>query len=115
MTLVTKYGKPDIFFTIISNPRWPEIQDNLLPHQSAIDRPDIVSCVLNLNLKELLCDLLQRNALGHIIVYMYTIEFQNRGLPHAHMVLFLADANKPGTPEDIDDLVYAEIPDPHLQ
>ena len=115
MTIVTKHGKPDIFLTITANPRWPEIQDNLLPHQSANDRPDIVSHVFNLKLKELLCDLLQRDALGHIIAYVYTIEFQKRALPHAHMVLCLADADKPRTPEDIDRLVSAEIPDPQLQ
>ena len=115
MTIVTKHGKPDIFLTITANPKWPEVQENLLPHQSANDRPDIVSCVFKLKLKELLCDLLEREVLGHITAYVYTIEFQKRGLPHAHMVLFLADADKPRTPEDIDHLVSAEIPDPHLQ
>ena len=72
MTIVTKYGKPDIFLTITANPRWPEIQDNLLPHQCANDRPDIVSHVVNLKLKELLCDL-QRHALGYIIAYVYPL------------------------------------------
>ena len=95
MKIVTKYGKPDIFLTITANPRWPDIQDNLLPHQSANDRPDIVSCVFNLKLKELLCDLLERDILGHVTAYVYTIEFQKRGLPHAHMVLFLANDCKP--------------------
>ena len=75
MTIVTKYGKPDIFLTITANPKWAEIQEILLPHQSANDRPDIVSRVFNLKLKELLHDLLQRNAFGQIIAYVYTIEF----------------------------------------
>ena len=115
MTIVIRHGKPDIFLTITANPRWPDIHDNLLPHQSANDRPDIVSHVFNLKLKEFLCDLLQRHALGHIIAYVYTIEFQKRGLPHAHTVLFLANDCKPRIPEDIDRLVSAEIPDPHFQ
>ena len=115
MTIVTKHGKPDIFLTITANPRWPEIQENLLPNQSANDRPDIVSRVFHLKLKELLHDLLHRYVMGHVTAFVYTIEFQKRGLPHAHMVLFLADADKPRTPQDVDRLVSAEIPDPHLQ
>ena len=109
MTILTKYGKPDIFLTMTANPKWPE---SLLPNQRANDRPDIVSCLFHLKLKESLCDLLQRHLLGHVIVYVYTMEFQKRGLPHAHMVLFLADADKPREPEDVDRLISAEIPNP---
>ena len=115
MTIVTKYGKPDIFLTFTANPKWPEIVENLLPHQSASDRPDLVSRVFHLKLKALLHDLLQEDVLGRVTAYVYTIEFQKRGLPHAHMVLFLADADKPRTTEDVDRLVSAEIPDPQLQ
>ena len=38
-----------------------------------------------------------------------------RALPHAHMIFFLADDCKPRTPDDIDQLVSAEIPDPQVQ
>ena len=115
MTIVTKHGKPDIVLTMTANPKWPEIQDNLLPHQTASDRPDIVSRVFNLKLKELLDDLLERHILGHVTAFVYTIEFQKRGLPHAHLILFLADADKPQTTQDVDRLVSAEIPDPQVQ
>ena len=115
MTIVTKYGKPDIFLTFTANPKWPEVLENLLPHQSANDRPDIVSRVFHLKLKELLHDLLKRDILGHVSAFVYTIEFQKRGLPHAHMVLFLRDTDKPRTTEDVDRLVSAEIPNPHFQ
>ena len=114
MTIVTKLGKPDILLTMTANPKWPEIQDNLLPHQNASDRPDIVSRVFHLKLKELIHDLIQQNVLGRVNAYVYTIEFQKRGLPHAHIVLFLADADKPRTTEDVDRLVSAEIPDPQV-
>ena len=115
MTIVTKHGKPDIFLTMTANPKWPEIQENLLPHQNASDRPDIVSRVFTLKLKELLDDLLERHVLGHVTAFVYTIEFQKRGLPHAHMVLFLTDTDKPRTAQDVDCLVSAEIPDPQVQ
>jgi len=58
---------------------------------------------------------LQEDVLGHVTAYVYTIEFQKRGLPHAHVVLFLADADKPRTTDDVDQLVSADIPDLQLQ
>ena len=58
---------------------------------------------------------LQEDVLGRVTAYVHTIEFQKRSLPHPHMVLFLADADKPRTTEDVDQLVSAEIPNPQLQ
>lgn len=42
---------------------------------------------------------------------MYTIEFQKRGLPHAHILLFMEKGSKIQTTEDIDKYICAEIPD----
>jgi len=39
------------------------------------------------------------------------VEFQKRGLPHAHILTILADADKPRARELIDKMVSAEIPD----
>lgn len=50
----------------------------------------------------------------YLILYyvpvMYVIEFQKRGLPHAHMLIWLHPDDRPNTIEKIDDLVSAEIP-----
>ncbi|KAH1257644.1 ATP-dependent DNA helicase PIF4 [Glycine max] len=49
---------------------------------------------------------------------MYTIEFQKRGLPHVHLLLFLHPDNKYPSSDEIDQIVLAEIPsqqdDPEL-
>ena len=60
MTIVTKYGKPNIFLTMTATPNRPEVRENILPHQTAIDIPGVISRFFHLKLKKLLCDLLQR-------------------------------------------------------
>lgn len=49
------------------------------------------------------------NALYFAVIY--TVEFQKKGLPHAQIILFLHNDDKPTTPEDIDCLITSEIHD----
>ncbi|GJT67976.1 DNA helicase PIF1, ATP-dependent [Tanacetum coccineum] len=42
---------------------------------------------------------------------VHTVEFQKRGLPHAHILLFLEQQDKMTTPAHIDKYISAEIPD----
>lgn len=42
---------------------------------------------------------------------VYTIEFQKRGLLHAHILLFLEPSKKPNDPSSIDKIISAEIQD----
>ena len=111
MAIVRALGKPDLFITITCNPKWPEITENLLPGHRAPDRPDITARVFRLKLKALLHDLTM-GALGVEVARMHVIEFQKRGLPHAHLLMILAEEDKPQTPEDYDKFVPAELPDP---
>ena len=115
MAIVQGEGKPDMFITITVNPKSPEITEHLLPHQTANDRPDIVCRVFLLKVKALKEDLFDNQLFGRVIAYVDTIEFQKRGLPHMHLLIFLAQQDKPRTPQDIDRLVSAEIPDPQEQ
>ena len=42
---------------------------------------------------------------------MHVIEFQKRGLPHTHMLIWLHPNDRPKRIDQIDDLISAEIPD----
>jgi len=53
MAIVRHFGRPTLFITFTTNPKWKEIQDELLPHQSAMDRPDLVARVFHLKQRDL--------------------------------------------------------------
>ncbi|CAJ0643332.1 9279_t:CDS:2 [Entrophospora sp. SA101] len=105
-------GKPDLFITMSCNPNWPEIQALLLPGQMAQDQPDITVRIFHEKLQELKKDVFERRVLGHVVAHTHVIEFQKQGLPHAHILIILHPEDKPQTPDDYDDIVCAEIPDP---
>ena len=90
MAIVRRYGKPHLFITFTCNVQWPEIQSSLFEGQTANDRPDIICRVFRLKLSDLLKDVVQRQIFGTVLAYVQTIEFQKRGLPHAHMLFILS-------------------------
>ena len=115
MAISAAVGFPDLFITFTCNPNWPEIQrllksDNLKPQ----DRPDLITRVFKIKFDELLKDLTKKHVLGKVLAYMYTIEFQKRGLPHAHLLIFLHPSCKYPVPEDINRIISAEIPDKEI-
>jgi hypothetical protein len=114
MTIVRKFGKPDYFITFTTNPKWPEIQESLFPGEVPHDRPDLACRVFKLKYDSLMNDLLKKNVLGKVKAHTVTIEWQKRGLTHAHILLIMEDQDKPKTPEKIDTVVSVEIPDPAI-
>ena len=63
-------------------------------------------------LEDLLGNSRKKGIFGKVIGYTWVIEFQKRGLPHAHILLILDHDDKPRSPADFDSIVSAEIPDP---
>uniref|UniRef100_UPI00358E575D uncharacterized protein n=1 Tax=Myxine glutinosa TaxID=7769 RepID=UPI00358E575D len=110
MAIVRKFGKPDLFITFTCNPKWTEIQENIGQHQRAEGRPDLVARVFHLKLKELIDDITKKHVLGKVRAFLYVVEYQKRGLPHAHILLMLCQEDKICTAEDIDRIVSAQIP-----
>ena len=60
MAIVAKYGRPDLFLTYTCNPKICEIVGNLRPGERPENRPDLVTRVYKLHLKELLKDIKDR-------------------------------------------------------
>ena len=87
MAYIRRYGRPDFFVTMTTNPKWKEIRENLHAGQEAHDRPDIIVRVFRQKLKALM-SLIQRGGFGKIQAYLYTIDYQKRGLPHAYILLW---------------------------
>ncbi|POW09663.1 hypothetical protein PSTT_06647 [Puccinia striiformis] len=115
MALVRVFGRPSLFITMTANSYWPEVVAALKEHQIPSDRPDLVTRLFRLKLENMVEDVIKRDRLGEVAAWVYTIEFQKRGLPHAHFVVFLKPGSVPRTPEAIDCLVTAEIPDPERE
>ncbi len=55
------------------------------------------------------------NCLSLFVAVVYTIEFQKRGLPHAHILYWVDRDGKATTVSDIDEVICAEIPDKDLE
>ncbi|XP_031121063.1 uncharacterized protein LOC116024309 [Ipomoea triloba] len=89
MAICRQIGYPHLFITFTCNPKWPEIERYVAHHGLKLeDRPDIICGVI------------------------YTIEFQKRGLPHAHILLFAKKINRANSATEIDAIISTEIPDP---
>ncbi|KAL5569790.1 hypothetical protein UlMin_026365 [Ulmus minor] len=110
MALVQVFGKPDIFLTITCNLNWSEIKEELEPYEEPQNRPDLVAQIFRAKLEELKNEIFKKQIFGPIAAYVYVIEFQKRGLPHAHFLIILKSNSKIIAPEAFDRFVSAEIP-----
>ncbi|XP_064621482.1 uncharacterized protein LOC135484172 [Lineus longissimus] len=113
ITYVRRYGRPSLFITTTTNPKWPEILGNLQPHQHAPDRPDIVARVFHHKLLALM-KLIKDGVFGDVQAWLYAVEFQKRGLPYGHILVWLTSTSKI-TLETIDSIISVEIPCPTTQ
>ncbi|XP_074299985.1 uncharacterized protein LOC141631181 [Silene latifolia] len=118
MALVQKYGKPDLFITMTCNPNWPEIKAELSPGEEAHNRSDLVARVFHAKLTMLRKQIKEKQIFGEVAAMINVVEFQKRGLPHAHFLIILKPAYKITAPEKFDRYVSAGIPsndNPHLR
>ena len=77
MSIVRRYGKPDLFITFTCNPLWSEITNSLLLGQKVNDRPDLTVRVFRQKFKYLLSEILKRHIFGKPVAHVYTVEFKS--------------------------------------
>ncbi|KAF8050757.1 hypothetical protein N665_1890s0003 [Sinapis alba] len=84
-----QFGNPDLFITMTANPNWQEIKEHLATYDgdSPNDRP-VIKCR----------------------VFKIKIEFQKRGLPHAHILLWFGNSSRTPSAEEVDKIISAELP-----
>jgi hypothetical protein len=110
MALPKKYGKPDLFITMTCNPYWPEIARAIPANSHWKHHMDVVNRVFALKLRQFIKDMVKRQLFGPVKAYVFRVEWQARGLPHAHMLFILQD--KVLSARHIDNIISAELPDP---
>ena len=115
MAICRKFRKPDLFITFTCNPYWKEISRELREGETVQDRPDLVSRVFKLKKDQLLRDIKVGQIFGKVVAFLWVIEFQKRGLPHAHILVILKEDERPTEDKDIDNMISAQLPpDPEL-
>lgn len=110
LTIAATYGPPTFFVTFTCNGDWPEIRSCLRPGQTYTDIPVVVCRVFKQKLSRLMT--IFRTMFPHAGPLLYTIqrvEFQKRGLPHAHILLKYSSSCI--SPDDIDCVISAQIPE----
>jgi len=110
LTIAATYGPPTFFVTFTCNGDWPEIRSRLRPGQTYTDVPVVVCRVFKQKLSRLMAIFrtMFPNA-GPLLYSIQRVEFQKRGLPHAHILLKYA--RDCVLPEDIDQVISAHIPE----
>ncbi len=89
MILVRYFDKSDLFVIFTVNPRWKETTDTLFLNQIYTDRPDIIVRVFRTRLKRLIYLIRIGAAFGPYRAYIYTIEYQKRGLSYTYIIVFI--------------------------
>ncbi|EFO96653.1 hypothetical protein CRE_02649 [Caenorhabditis remanei] len=126
VTLANMLGKPHLFITYTGNPRWPEIQrETKLRGVNWTDLPTFVNTVFWTRFEifieeDLLGPKKKISSQGGKVVreggnygvvrwFIYSVEFQQRGMPHVHLIVCL---EKPiTTAAEVDDIITAEVPE----
>ena len=113
MALCRRFGRPHLFITMTCNPDWVEIKEELKPNQNALNRPDVCARVFKLKFQELMKDITQRHVFGTVAAHVHSIEYQKRGYPHAHILIWFEDKHHLDG-ENLDRIISAEIPDQYI-
>jgi hypothetical protein len=92
----TQLGSPTSSLTFTINPHWPDYKA-LLRGDGAFADSAIAAIIFKIKLSALMNFIQKHQILGKVSAFVWRIEYQKRGLPHAH-ILFWTDLDT----QDID-------------
>lgn len=107
LTYVQNGGRPNLFITYTFNPKCEELESELYSGQRYADRHDLISRIFKLKLEKLIDVIKKGSVFGKVKYYLHSVEWQKRGLPHAHILVWLINDIKKN---NIDKIISAEIP-----
>jgi len=103
-------GAPTFFITKTCRPKWDDIKVELLAGQDSKDRPDLINRVFELKNREMQSLVTFEDVMGRCNGYLSVREFQTRGLPHVHDIIFLHKDDAPRSAQEYDRWISARIP-----
>ncbi|CAO4381268.1 unnamed protein product [Caenorhabditis nigoni] len=129
VTTSNTLGSPHLFITFTGNPKWPEIQRACEQRKCTwADIPDFVNRVFKRRFEMFLDDVAGKKRketgknsklrgkqirepgmFGDVVWYNYSVEFQQRGMPHCHLLICLKDGIV--ETDQIDEIISADVPD----
>ena len=110
MSIVQVKGKPTFFIMMTMDVRCREVLNLLEPNETPYDRPDIICQVYEMKKQKLMDKITKDMIFGECDGHVHVIEFQKRGAPHCHMLIWIKNFN--ATPQTIDNIISAELPPP---
>ena len=119
--MIEVYGSPDLMMTLTFNNNWPDVKQirQNVAHELSCNLSDfeLFLCPLetmtiwDTHFKQLtkngFSDITSKMGLGNAIHYVWRLEFQARGAPHVHALIWL---EKPISIRDVPKYFSAEIP-----
>ncbi|GKD14357.1 DNA helicase [Tanacetum coccineum] len=94
------HGNPHYFITFTCNVKWPEIVEYMqdISGLTTSDRVDIVDRVFEIKIHQFVKYLQDVKPFGKIV----EVEFQKRGLPHCHTLIWIDERSRVQNHENID-------------
>jgi len=116
MAVVLARQRPDLFITVTGTIQSHELE-RLRDGRSKNELICIANRVFAIKLKRFMHDIVKKQIFGRIVGEIWIIEYQKRGIPHAHICLCLdrRDKLRKGTDfqrtnDLVDQMIWAEIP-----
>jgi hypothetical protein len=112
MATVRVFGTPSLFITFTASGGAPEVAACLHTQasQTPVDRWDLVSTCFHEHVTCMIKELMKDGVLGDAVARFHVLEFQKRGLPHVHLLIWLVPTDRPTDAESIDSIISAQLP-----